>query len=201
MAPTMTEQCVVIEPCSWDTYERILTEHGDRPFPRFTYSKEALEVLSPSPEHEEASEILKEIVYAVCEELAIEVRGLGSTTQRRFHLQKGVEPDGSFYFGDLPRDSARDIPDLVVEIEVSRSAVDKMEIFAALGAPEVWRCDTNIVRIFQLQGNDYCEVPCSQFLTLSSEAIALFLKLRPQMKRAQWLRSLRQRVREEMDLV
>ena len=32
-------------------------------------------------------------------------------------------------------------PDLVIEIEVSRSVLDRMEIYSALGVPEVWRCD------------------------------------------------------------
>ena len=191
MTLLIPEQCVVIEPCSWETYERILAEHGDRPYPRFAFSNQALEVLSPSPEHEETSEILKQIVYAACEELDLEVRGMGSTTQRRAYLRKGIEPDSSFYLGDHPRDPATDAPDLVVEVEVSRSALDKMEIFAALGIPEVWRCDTHQVRIFALQGKTYTEVSRSQVIALGGEGLTRQLQLCRGMKRAPWLRSLR----------
>jgi len=31
-------------------------------------------------------------------------------------------------------------PDLVIEIEMSRSAINKLSVFASIGIPEVWRC-------------------------------------------------------------
>ena len=32
-------------------------------------------------------------------------------------------------------------PDVVLEMEMSRSARDKLPLFASMGIPEVWRCD------------------------------------------------------------
>jgi Uma2 family endonuclease len=42
-------------------------------------------------------------------------------------------------------------PDLIVEIEVSRSAVSRMNLFAARRVPEVWRFDGQTVPVHVLQ--------------------------------------------------
>jgi Uma2 family endonuclease len=41
-------------------------------------------------------------------------------------------------------------PDLVIEVEVSRSVLDRLGIYAALGVPEVWRHDGETVRVLRL---------------------------------------------------
>ncbi len=46
-------------------------------------------------------------------------------------------------------------PDLAVEVEVSRSSVQKMPIYAALGVPELWRYDGEILRVFELVKGQY----------------------------------------------
>jgi hypothetical protein len=42
-------------------------------------------------------------------------------------------------------------PDLVIEVEVSRSAVRRLPIYAALGFPEVWRLTDRDLTFTQLQ--------------------------------------------------
>lgn len=120
------EQRVVLDPCSWETYERILAEQGDHRVPKRTYDSGVLEITSPSAEHEQINEAVPQIVYVACEALGLEVEGLGSTTQRRPELAKGAEPDSSFFFGEPNRDASAHAPDLVVEIELSRSALNKL---------------------------------------------------------------------------
>lgn len=200
MLEVRREQRVVLNPCSWQTYERLVSEHRDRTSPRFTYSEGVLEIMSPSPEHEELNEAIKQIVYLACEELDIEVRPLGSTTQRRERLQQGVEPDSSFYFGDVERDPLMEPPDLVVEVEISRSALDKLPIFAALGIPEVWCCDSQGLKILRLSESGYRSTPGSLFLPLSAQDLSEQLKRRTQGKRNDWLRGLRRWVRSEQAL-
>ena len=46
------EQRVVLRNVSWETYEGLLTENLERSSPRFTYDQGALEIMSPSAEHE-----------------------------------------------------------------------------------------------------------------------------------------------------
>src|ERR1044071_1260617 len=47
------EQRIVLRNVSWETYERLLADHMDSSSPRFTYDRGALEIISPSSEHEE----------------------------------------------------------------------------------------------------------------------------------------------------
>jgi hypothetical protein len=49
-------------------------------------------------------------------------------------------------------------PDLVVETEVSRSAVQRMRIYAALGVPEIWRWrKTGLIAYSLGADGKYCE--------------------------------------------
>jgi Uma2 family endonuclease len=73
----------------------------------------------------------------------------------------GWKPDDCYWIAHeenmrarLNWDPTRDPPpDLVVEIEISRSALDRMSIYAVLGMPEVWRCDGTTLRAHLLQAN------------------------------------------------
>jgi len=191
MLEVISEQRVVLDPCSWDTYQRILDEQREQSSPRFTFDSGVLEIMSPSSEHERANEAIKLIVYVACEEMGLEVEGLGSTTQKIAHLQKGVEPDSSFYFDNLERDPSQVPPDLVVEVEISRSALSKLPIFASLGIQEVWRYDGRRLTILVLDNNAYQESATSKFLPLSAQILTDLLVQRPNQKRTAWVRKLR----------
>lgn len=140
---------VLLRNVSWGTYERLLAEREERSVPRFFYDRGELEILSPSFEHEQISEIIAELVGELAVELEVDLVGAGSTTFKHESLSRGFEPDKSFYFsrnaalvrgkkridldaGDLP-------PDLVVEVDVTNPSLDKLPIFARLGVGEVWR--------------------------------------------------------------
>ena len=91
--------------------------------------------------------------------LRVPVRSGGSTTFRRQGLARGLEPDLCYYVRDLDRlrvvpeagpDALR-LPDLAIEVEVSRSTLDKWSIYAALGVPEVWRFDGQSLTVHRLR--------------------------------------------------
>lgn len=48
-------------------------------------------------------------------------------------------------------------PDLVVETEISRSAVSRMSIYPALGVPEIWRWRKTGLTAYSLEGKKYVE--------------------------------------------
>ncbi|HSQ54410.1 MAG TPA: Uma2 family endonuclease [Gemmata sp.] len=60
-----------------------------------------------------------------------------------------MEPDESYWIEHEPVVRGRDDidlekdppPDLALEIEISRSVLNRMGVYAALGVPEVWRWD------------------------------------------------------------
>ncbi len=44
---TIAEQRFVLNDISWETYERILSDHESRSVPRFVYDHGVLEIMSP----------------------------------------------------------------------------------------------------------------------------------------------------------
>jgi Uma2 family endonuclease len=53
---TIPEQRIVLQNVSWETYERLLSDHADASTPRFTFDRGVLEILSPSSEHERSKQ-------------------------------------------------------------------------------------------------------------------------------------------------
>ncbi|MDP9363814.1 MAG: Uma2 family endonuclease [Chloroflexota bacterium] len=135
-----------------------MADFAERRVPRFAYDRGVLEIVSPTPRHEQDKVALESVVLAIAEELDIDHRPVGSTTYRREELKQGFEADSSFYI--VNRRFARDLdeidpvvdppPDLVLEVEVSHPSLDKLAIYAGFGVPEVWRCRANRVSIHRL---------------------------------------------------
>jgi Uma2 family endonuclease len=182
----VVDDCVVLAHVSWETYERLLSDDEERRVPRMTYDQGVLELVTPSMPHEEDARTITRIVDIVAANLGIPIRSVGSTTFRRKDLERGFEPDTSFYIQNEERIrgqrevdlSVDPFPDIVVEMEVSRSAIDKLGLFASMGISEVWRCDGERVSIFVLdrERDGYHESSHSLALpALASEVLTRFL--------------------------
>jgi Uma2 family endonuclease len=146
--PAAIPQRFVVQGINWETYEKVLEAFGDYPI-RITYDRGSLELMSPLPIHEIYKRCLGLLLAVLDRELKIAIKGLASTTFRRRDLDRGLEPDESFYVGKLDRvhewgnvDLSIDPPpDLALEVDVTRSCLNRLEIYAALGVLEVWRFD------------------------------------------------------------
>ena len=98
---------------------------------------------------------LGRIIDILAEELEIPYDAGGSTTHKREDLAKGLEPDQCYYIrneplirGRMELDLTHDPPpDLAIEIDISRSSVTRLGIYAALGVPEVWRYDGEALQV------------------------------------------------------
>jgi Uma2 family endonuclease len=198
---TVPEQRIVLHDVSWETYERLLTDQGDRAGPRLTYDRGELEVLSPSAEHERDNRTLALLIEEVAIELGIEVSDVGSTAFKRQDLERGFEPDSSFYIrhegqvrGQTRIELAVDPPpDLVIEIEITRSALPKLPIYASLGVPEVWRWDGETLTILHLVSDAYVERSTSAALpALTSEVLTRFMTEARSARRTDWVRRIRE---------
>jgi Uma2 family endonuclease len=128
-----------------------------------TYDRGTLEITSPSPKHEGAASIIARLIAVWTEELNIPIRSLGEMTCSREDIDRGFEPDKCYYVQNEPRmwdkmdiDLSIDPPpDLAIEVEISRSSVNKMEIYAAFGVPELWRLDRRRLRVYELVEGEY----------------------------------------------
>jgi len=155
---------VLYENVSWEEYEEVLAEVGERPGLRIAYDRGRLEIVSPGTEHEGAKSLLRQLVEAACDLLRIEYVCLGSLTMLRPDLFRGVEPDECYYIANARRahfphgiDLRRDPPpDLVIEVDVSSRSLSRFPIYHALGIQEVWSYRKGRVESFRREeGGEY----------------------------------------------
>ena len=72
------ERLVILDNVSWETYERLIDEHGERCGTRFTYDEGVLQIMVISSRHEEPNRTLALLVEVLAEEMDIDLRRLGS---------------------------------------------------------------------------------------------------------------------------
>jgi Uma2 family endonuclease len=180
-----TSQYMFLENISWDTYESLLRAAGERHV-RMTYDDGDLEVMTLSLGHERFGELLASFVLILAMELSLPFASGGSTTLRRRIKRKGLEPDKCFWFqherqmrAKTKWKAAQDPPpDLALEIEISRSALNRMKIYAALKVPEVWRCNRKMLRVYRLnqEGSYRSQGESGLFPFLSMAELHKFIK-------------------------
>jgi Uma2 family endonuclease len=161
---------LLLHAVDWPTYEKLLDAVGQRPL-RLTYDRGNLEIMAPSWNQEWWKHRIGFAITLLSAEVNVEVQGGGSTTFRREDLQKSLEPDECLYVGahasqmsgpDREIDLSRDPPpDLVIEIDITRSSLDREGIYAALGVPALWRFDGESLQASRL-GPDRTYVPCAR---------------------------------------
>jgi len=157
-APAPAQDRFLLHGITWATYKHILEEQGERPI-RITYDRGELELMTLSYDHERRSLSLNRLVEAVAEELEIPIASAGSITINREALDRGLEPDQCFYFANEPQIRGKvkidlDIdppPDLAIEVDISRSSINRLGIYAALGIPEVWRWSKGRLIVYHRQ--------------------------------------------------
>jgi Uma2 family endonuclease len=169
----------------WDEYEELLLELAGRPGLRMSYDTGRVEIMSPSPEHEEYKEFILRLVQVLSEIINVTLETRGSATYKRQRGAKGVEPDTSFYVQNAARIIGQrtiDLevdppPDVAVEIDTTNESLSKFQIYAALEVPEIWRYDGHQSHIYHLTSEGYTEAPTSRaFSLLPAAALTEFLE-------------------------
>ena len=203
---TPPEQRFILWSASWRTYERLLRAFEERPGVRLTYDRGVLEIMTLSHGHEYSAHLLGRLVEALTEELNLPLHGGKSTTLRRRKRQRGLEPDECYWIANEPLvrgkrelDLKRDPPpDLGMEIDVSRSSINRMAIYEAIRVQEVWRYDGHVLS-FHILGQDekYTESSHSlAFPQLTPSDLLTFLNLSDQMDDNAIIRQFRAWVRQ-----
>jgi Uma2 family endonuclease len=201
------ENRLVLYGIDWTTYDGLLKLFEGRRL-RITYDRGVLEMMTTSARHERFKTLLARLFETLTEELNIPVLGLGAFTCRREDLDRGLEPDECWYIQhesemrarreiDLDEDPP---PDLVIEVEVSRSVLNRLGIYAALGVPEIWRHDGETVHVLRLnETNEYVPVEASVVVPPAPLAVMVqFLALRDQLGETGVVRAFRAWVRENL---
>lgn len=177
-------QRMVLHDVTWAGYETLLREIGDRRL-RLTYDNGDLEFMALSFGHENAGEWIGRLIFFLALHWSIPICSGGSTTLRKAIRKKGLEPDKCFWIqheaevrGNREWNPDADPPpDLAVEVDITRSSLNRLAIYAALGVPEVWRFDGHDFRVLRLAAKKYVERSRSRaFPALPIEAFAGFVK-------------------------
>jgi Uma2 family endonuclease len=198
----------VFHDVTWDDYEAMLRIVGERRI-RVIYDQGEMEIFMPTFGHDNDAFLLGHLVCILAEELDVDFEGGGTTTHKRKDLGKGAEPDECYWFGvnarhmrgkrqlDLTRDPA---PDLIIEVDVTRTSLDRLKIFAAMGVPEVWRSTGRSLQFLHLQadGTYQARTTSRNFPTLPVSSVAQFLKDGRTADKRVWIRSFRAFVREKV---
>lgn len=178
------EQRIVLQNISWDTFETLLAETGEHRGSRFAYNCGILEIMSPLIEHESYKSIFGNLVIVLAEELGIEIKSAGSTTLKLKSANRGIEPDNCYYIqnelafrGKQTLDLSTDLPpDLAIEIDITSTSINKLEIYASLDVPEIWIYNGRILQFYQLIEKQYVQREFSYvFPLVSATEISQFI--------------------------
>lgn len=166
---TSGEKRVTLSGLTWEQYEQMLGALPQARAVRLTYSLGTLEISMPLEDHEQLKGFIGLFIRTLVIETGLKLKSLWSTTLNREDLDRGAEPDNAYYIQnrdsvagktiDLQRDPP---PDLVVEVDISHTDIDKNRLYAAMGVPELWRFDGRFLRIYQLTDGGYAETETSQ---------------------------------------
>jgi Uma2 family endonuclease len=204
--PYEPDEIIHLSGISWKTYETLLEELSDRRL-RLTYNRGNLEIMAPSPEHELNKRVLGRFIETIAEEFDVNIYPLGSTTFKQPKLS-GAEPDECFYIRNIAAvqgkkrlNMAEDpAPDLIVEIDITSSSQNRLQVYADLGVAEVWIYDGESLIIQQLQNGNYTATKTSQiFANLSIPDIADWLQLSATMDYLALVKEFRGWVRSQIE--
>jgi Uma2 family endonuclease len=204
VAPLLVgERRVVFTNITWQGYQQLLGILGESRSTQITFDRGILEITMPLEEHEFSGRLIELFVRILVVELGLKIKTMGSTTLDRSDLDRGAEPDNAYYIQNQPLVAGRKVdlaidppPDLVVEVDITHTDINKSALYASMGVPEFWRYDGREWRIYQLQGTAYQEVANSPtFPIVSKEKFYEFLavaqrdEVEAEVNLREWVRS------------
>ncbi|NMF83852.1 Uma2 family endonuclease [Nodosilinea sp. P-1105] len=161
----------------WSAFQQIHQLLGERTHARFTYDNGTLEITMPLEGHERLARLIELFIRILVVELGLKMKSMGSTTLARADLLKSAEPDNGYYIqnygsvADHEVDLAVDPPpDLVVEVDITHTDIQKNDLYASLGVPEFWRFNGREWTILQLVAGQYEERQRSPTFPLVAKA-------------------------------
>ena len=150
---------LTIQDVSWQEFESILQEMGEKRAARVAYSKGSLEIMVPLPEHERPKDLISDIVKILLKRTGRRYEPFGSTTFKRENIA-GVEPGACFYIQNYQQMIGRrrlepddPTPDLAIETDVTSKTT--LDAYEAIAIPELWIYDSGRLTIYLLTQGQY----------------------------------------------
>jgi Uma2 family endonuclease len=148
----------------WQAFKQIQHLLAERTRARFTYDNGVLEITMPLEGHERSARLIERFILILVMEMGMKFKTMGSTTLDREDLLKSAEPDNGYYIQNYILVADHEInlnidpaPDLVVEVDITHTDLNKNALYASLGVPEFWRFNGRKWQILQLVDGAYLE--------------------------------------------
>ncbi len=157
---------IIIPNLSWQDFEQILDDLGEKRSSRVTYYRGTLEIMSPLALHERPHRIIAYILTTILDIQGRNWEDFGSTTLKRPEIAS-IEPDTCFYIQNAERVQGctnLDLkqyppPDLAIESDVTSKTT--LNAYEAMRVPEVWIYRHKQLKIYLLSDEGYAETTSS----------------------------------------
>lgn len=152
---------VTVPGVSWEEFEILLQELGQKRAARVAYSNGILEIMVPLPEHEVPRDLISDMVKTLLRAKGIRFQPFGSTTFKGKNTA-GIEPDACFYIQNYQQMIGRrrlepddPPPDLAIETDVTSKTT--LDAYTAIAVPELWIYQPGKLTIYLFQDQKYVE--------------------------------------------
>lgn len=188
-------------PGSWQDYQALTQQLGDRTIPRVKYRPGEILLMSPLPIHGRQVHIIAMVVMALLDHLEIEYEAFTPITME-LPEESGIEPDYCFYIDNWAAVAGKDrinwevdpAPDLAIEIDVT--SYTDVNDFLPYRVPEVWLYKKNRLLIYGLESDSYSLKTSSRYFPSInlSEVISECLQITSDRNTSTAIRELRRRL-------
>ncbi|GFE70036.1 Uma2 family endonuclease [Chroococcus sp. FPU101] len=145
---------------TWDDYQAIVEQLGDRSIPRVKYRPGEILLMSPLPVHGRQANILADVVKVLLDHLEQDYEAFTPITMDLPEI-RGIEPDYCFYIDHWAAVAGKDrikwgvdpSPDLIIEIDVT--SYTDVNDYLPYQVPEAWIFKRNQLLIYGLENNRY----------------------------------------------
>lgn len=152
---------------TWQDYQTLSQQLGDRSSPRIKYRPGEILLMVPLPEHGRKAHVAAYTVIALLENFGQEYEAFTPITLK-LPEESGIEPDYCFYIENWEAIAGKDrinwgvdpFPDLAIEVDVT--SYTDINDYLPYKIPEVWLVRNQVV-IYQLQGDRYTENTNSRY--------------------------------------
>jgi Uma2 family endonuclease len=157
---------------SWQDYQALSEQLGDRTIPRIKYRKGEILLMAPLPEHGRDASLLALIVIALLDYLNRIYETFTPITMSLPEVS-GIEPDFCFYIENWRSVVGKSRidwqnnppPDLVIEVDVT--SYTDINDYLSYKVPEVWLLKNKQLLVYRLQGENYIITESSYFPNVS----------------------------------
>jgi Uma2 family endonuclease len=168
----------------WDLYRGLSRLADRRGGLKRAYDRGTLDILVPSFEHERRDRVLHRLIVTLTEEMGLPIVEGGIMTLRRKPKRIGIEADEICWIqnaqklsGMSPSQRRTLPPDLAIEVDVSRSSNDKLELYRKFQIPEIWRLTEDHLSLHILGPDGYkLSMNSSLFPMIQSMELLPFLR-------------------------